>query len=493
MHLFINGQRENATGNETVDLIDPATGAVVQQAVRLAGADDIEKAVRSARTAQRSWGRTTPAERSAVLTRLATLLESNIDELAETESREVGKPIRMSRHSDIPMVVDTASFFAGAARQMEGLASGEYVQGYTSWVRREPVGVVAGIAPWNFPLLMAAWKAFAPLAAGNSVILKPSQLTPSTTLRLAELAIEAGLPAGVLNVLIGSGRTVGHALASHAQVDMVSFTGSTAGGREVMRAAAGRNTRVQLELGGKAPFVVFDDADLDAAIQGAVAGTITNAGQDCAAATRAYVHHSRFDDFVEGVSAILATIRLGDPMDPRTEMGPLVSGKQLASVEYAVDRARADGATVVTGGRRATDTHEGGYYYEPTLITGAAQGSFAVQTEIFGPVLTALPFDSDDEAFELANDTEYGLVASAWTSDLQRAMRASREMNAGCVWINDHLPLASEMPQGGVGSSGFGKDMSKYSLEEYTTVRHVMADITGAASKDWHRTLFDAR
>lgn len=493
MHLFINGQREKATGTETVDLINPATGAVVEQGVPLAGAADIEKAVTSARTAQQGWGRTSPAERAAVLTQLAALLERDLEELAETESREVGKPIRMSRDSDLPMVADTASFFAGAARQLEGLASGEYVPGYTSWVRREPVGVVAGIAPWNFPLLMAAWKAFAPLAAGNSVILKPSQLTPSTTLRLAELAIEAGLPAGVLNVLIGSGRTVGNALASHSNVDMVSFTGSTAGGREVMRAAAGRNTRVQLELGGKAPFVVFDDADLEAAIQGAVAGTITNAGQDCAAATRAYVHHSRIDEFIDGVSSILKTIRLGEPLDPKTEMGPLVSAKQLASVEYAVERARADGATVVTGGRRATEIHENGYFYEPTLITGAEQDSFVVQTEIFGPVLAVLPFSSDDEAFQLANDTEYGLVASAWTTDFQRAMRASREMNAGCVWINDHLPLANEMPQGGVGSSGFGKDMSKYSLEEYTTVRHVMADITGVAAKDWHRTLFDAR
>ena len=493
MSLFIDGERHEPTGPETIDLIDPATGDVARANVPLAGVEDVERAVKSARSAQREWGRATPGERATVLHRLADLVEENLEELAQTESREVGKPIRMSRESDLPMVVDVARFFAGEARHLEGAASGEYVPGYTSWIRRDPVGVVAGIAPWNFPLLMAAWKAFAPLAAGNAVVLKPSEMTPGTTLRLAELAIEAGLPAGVLNVVTGTGRTAGHALASHSDVAVVSFTGSTAGGREVMRAASGHNTRVLMELGGKAPFVVFDDADLDAAIQGAVAGTITNAGQDCAAATRAYVHESRIDEFVEGVAAILSTIRMGDPLDPATEMGPLISAKQFASVQYAVDRARADGATVVTGGGRAPGLPERANFFQPTLITGAAQDSQLVQTEIFGPVLAVLPFSTDEEAIALANDTAYGLVASAWTADFARAMRASREINAGCVWINDHLPLASEMPQGGVGASGFGKDLSKYSLEEYTVVRHVMADITGSASKEWHRTLFDAR
>ncbi len=493
MSLFIDGERQDATGSETVDLINPATGEPAQAALTLAGVGDVDRAVKSARAAQRDWARVTPGERSAALLRLAELIDADSSELAQMESREVGKPIRMSAESDLPMVSDVARFFAGAARQLEGAASAEYVPGYTSWIRRDPVGVIAGIAPWNFPLLMAAWKAFAPIAAGNAVILKPSELTPSSTLRLAELAIEAGIPAGILNVVTGTGRTAGNALTSHAGVDMISFTGSTAGGREVMRAASAHNTRVQMELGGKAPFVVFDDASLDAAIQGAVAGTITNAGQDCAAATRAYVHESRFDEFVEGVAAILATIRLGDPLDPATEMGPLVSAKQYANVQYAVDRARAEGARIVTGGRRAPGTPERANFFQPTLITGAAQDSQLVQTEIFGPVLAVLPFSTDDEAIEMANDTEYGLVASAWTSDLQRALRASRELNAGCVWINDHLPLATEMPQGGIGSSGFGKDLSKYSLEEYTVVRHVMADITGAVSKDWHRTLFDAR
>ena len=493
MYLFIDGERAQASGEETLSLLNPATGDALADGIRLASPEDVDRAVASARAAQRGWAAVAPAERSAVLESLARLIARDARDLAEMESRQMGKPIRMSEASDLPMVADVASFFAGAARHLEGAATAEYVPGYTSSIRRDPLGVVAAITPWNFPLLMAAWKAFPALAAGNSVVLKPSQLTPDTTLRLAELAIEAGLPSGAFNIVCGTGPVVGHALAAHPGVDMVSFTGSTAGGRAVMRAAAERNTRVQMELGGKAPFIVFDDANLEAAVQGAVAGTITNAGQDCAAATRAYVHRSRFAEFVESVSAILATIRLGDPLDPDTEMGPLVSAKQLQTVERAVDRARAEGAEIVTGGARATETSSEGNFYRPTLITGAAQTSALVQEEIFGPVLAVIPFDDDDEAFDLANDTEYGLVASAWTTNHYRAQRASRELQAGCVWINDHLPLATEMPQGGIGSSGFGKDLSKYSLDEYTVVRHIMSEHTGAAVKDWHRTLFDAR
>lgn len=493
MYLFIDGTRQHGSSAETLSLKNPATGEVITEGIRLASEADVDRAVASARAAQHGWGATAPAERAAVMEDLARLITQHSRELAEMESRQVGKPIRMSVDSDLPMVADVASFFGGASRHLEGLATAEYVPGYTSSIRRDPVGVVAAIAPWNFPLLMAAWKAFPAIAAGNSVVLKPSQFTPDTTLRLAELAIEAGLPSGVLNIIYGTGPVAGRAMASHRDVDMVSFTGSTAGGREVMKSAAEHNTRVQMELGGKAPFVVFDDADLEAAVQGAVAGSISNAGQDCAAATRAYVHRSRYDEFVEAVAAILGTIRLGDPLDPATEMGPLVSEKQLQSVQQAVEQARADGATVVTGGKRATDVSATGYFYEPTLITGAEQSSALVQQEVFGPVLAVLPFDSDDEAFTLANDTEYGLVASAWTTNHYRAQRASRELNAGCVWINDHLPLATEMPQGGIGSSGFGKDLSKYSLDEYTVVRHIMSELTGEAVKDWHRTLFDER
>jgi len=492
MYLYIDGQRTSGGGAERLTLTNPATGETIADGIAGADRTDVDAAVASARRAQPVWGRTTPAERAVVLGRLASLIDQHLDELAEMESRQVGKPIRMSKNSDLPMVADVASFFAGAARQLEGLATGEYVEGYTSSIRRDPVGVVAAITPWNFPLLMAAWKVFPALAAGNSVIIKPSQLTPDSTLRLAELAVEAGVPAGALNVLYGTGEKVGEMLASHPGIDMVSFTGSTGGGRAVMRAAAEHNTRVQMELGGKAAFVVFDDANLDAAVQGAVAGTITNAGQDCAAATRAYVHRSVFDDFVGRVAGILGTIRLGDPLSPDTEMGPLISEKHLQGVERRVSRAQAEGAVVVVGGRRSAAA-PGGFYYEPTLVVGAAQSSALVQEEIFGPVLAVVPFDTDDEAIALANDTEYGLVASAWTTDHYRAQRAARELNAGCVWLNDHLPLASEMPQGGVGSSGFGKDLSKYSLEEYTTVRHVMSDISGAAEKEWHRTLFDRR
>lgn len=493
MYQYIDGKRVTGSSTETTSLRNPVTGEVVTADIPFASESDVNLAVESARNAQKDWGRATPSERAVVMEELARLIATENDDLAAMESTQVGKPIRMTTASDIPMVADVASFFAGSARHLEGLATSEYVEGYTSSIRRDPIGVVAAIAPWNFPLLMAAWKAFPAMAAGNSVVLKPSQLTPDTSLRLAELTVQAGVPAGVLNVIFGTGPVSGHAMASHPGVNMVSFTGSTAGGRAVMQSASTHNTRVQMELGGKAPFVVFDDANLNAAIQGAVAGTITNAGQDCAAATRAYVHHSIFDEFVDGVSSILDSIKLGEPLDPATEMGPLVSLKQLAAVESAVERARAEGANIVAGGKRATEVSETGYFYRPTLITGAQQSSDLVQEEIFGPVLAVLPFGSDDEAFDLANDTQYGLVASAWTSNHFRAQRAMRELNAGCVWINDHLPLASEMPQGGIGASGFGKDLSKYSLDEYTVARHIMSENTNQAEKEWHRTLFDAR
>jgi betaine-aldehyde dehydrogenase len=422
-----------------------------------------------------------------VLTKLASVLEQVSDQFATVESRQAGKPIRLTSEFDVPGTVDNVAFFAGAARHVQGQATAEYSADHTSSIRREAVGVIGSIAPWNYPLQMAAWKILPAIAAGNTVVLKPSELTPLTALMFAEAAHDAGLPAGVVNIVTGRGADVGQHLVAHPDVDMVSFTGSTGVGKQVITAAAATVKRVHMELGGKAPFVVFDDADLDAATHGAVAGSLINTGQDCTAATRAYVQRPLYERFVADVAELMGRVRLGDTADPATDLGPLISGRQREHVAGMVARARADGATVVRGG---SAPERPGYYYEPTLITGAAQQAEIVQAEVFGPVLVVLPFDSDDEGIALANDTPYGLAASAWTRDVFRSLRASREIRAGVVWINDHIPIVSEMPHGGFKQSGYGKDMSQYSFEDYTIVKHVMQDRTGVARKDWHRTVF---
>jgi betaine-aldehyde dehydrogenase len=340
---------------------------------------------------------------------------------------------------------------------------------------------------------MAVWKVLPAIAAGNAIVLKPAELTPLTSLMLAEDVARAGIPDGVVNVITGRGRVAGEAMLAHPGISMVSFTGSTPVGQRVMEIAAQTVKRVHLELGGKAPFVVFDDADLDAAVQGAVAGALINSGQDCTAATRAYVQRPLYDAFVQGVADLMRTVRLGDPTDPSTDQGPLVSLRQRDSVAAFVDRARGYGAKVVVGGQIPGGELARGAYYEPTLVVDAAQDSEIVQHELFGPVLVVLPFDTDDEGIALANDTPFGLAASAWTRDVVRAMRASRDIAAGCVWINDHIPIVSDMPHGGYKASGFGKDMSQYSFDEYTQVKHVSIDITGDVRKDWHRTIFGDR
>ncbi|MEV6652804.1 gamma-aminobutyraldehyde dehydrogenase [Streptomyces sp. NPDC051219] len=488
---YIGGQLRPGTSGHEYTVVNPATGENVLT-YELAGTAEVDAAVAAAREAFPGWAGSTPGERSDAMHRFAGVLAEQAEDFAYAESLQCGKPIKLTTEFDVPGTVDNTAFFAGAARHLQGQSAGEYSGDHTSYVRREPIGVVGSIAPWNYPLQMAAWKVLPAVAAGNTVVLKPAELTPVTSLMFAQAAQRAGIPDGVVNIVTGAGRDAGEHLVGHPDVAMTSFTGSTPVGKRVAEIATSTVKRLHLELGGKAPFVVFDDADLDAAVHGAVAGSLINSGQDCTAATRAYVQRPLYDAFVSGVADLMATVRLGDPFDPATDLGPLVSHAQRDRVTGFVDRARAY-ATVVTGGEAPGGDLKDGAYYRPTLITGAAQHSEVVQSEIFGPVLVVLPFDSDDEGIRLANDTPYGLAASAWSRDVYRANRATREIKAGCVWVNDHIPIISEMPHGGYKASGFGKDMSVYSFEEYTQVKHVMYDNTAVVRKDWHRTIFGDR
>ncbi|WP_199552425.1 gamma-aminobutyraldehyde dehydrogenase [Streptomyces sp. N35] len=485
---YINGTLRPGTSGRTHSVIDPATGAEVYT-YELASAADVDAAVAAAKAAFPGWAGLTPGERSDALHRFAAVLAERAEEFARAESLQCGKPLKLTREFDVPGTVDNAAFFAGAARHLQGQSAGEYSGDHTSYVRREPIGVVGSIAPWNYPLQMAAWKILPAVAAGNTIVLKPAEITPLTSLLFAEAATAAGIPDGVINIVTGTGKEAGEHLVAHPDVAMTSFTGSTAVGKRVAEVATATVKRIHLELGGKAPFVVFDDADLEAAANGAVAGALINTGQDCTAATRAYVQRPLYEAFVERTKQLMETVRLGDPFAPDTDLGPLISHAQRDRVAGFVERARGY-ARIVTGGEAPKND---GAYFQPTLIADAAQDSEVVQSEIFGPVLVVLPFDSDDEGLELANDTPYGLAASAWTRDVFRANRATREIKAGCVWINDHIPIISEMPHGGYKASGFGKDMSSYSFEEYTQVKHVMYDNTAVAAKDWHRTIFGDR
>jgi betaine-aldehyde dehydrogenase len=487
--VFSGGRSTPGTSGESFDVTNPADGTLVER-MSIASVADVEGAVLAAGDAFSDWSRAAPVERSSALIRLASVLAARAADYALAETRQTGKPIRLTTEFDVPGSIDNVSFFAGAARHLEGKASAEWDGVHTSLVRREPIGVVGSIAPWNYPLQMAMWKILPAIAAGNTIVLKPAEMTPLTSLMLAEDCMSAGIPAGVVNVVMGAGRQVGEALISHPGVSMVSFTGSTPVGQRVMELATKSVKRVHLELGGKAPFVVFDDANLEAAAHGAVAGSLINSGQDCTAATRAYVQRPLYDAFVSAVADLYSAVRLGDPLDPATDMGPVISRRHQESIAGFVDRARGYGATIVTGGRIPGGALASGAYYLPTLVTDVAQDSEIARDEIFGPVLVVLPFDSDDEGLALANDTVYGLAASAWTTDIFRGLRAQREIKAGCVWINDHIPIVSEMPHGGYKQSGFGKDMSDYSFEEYTNVKHVSMDITGVARKPWHRTVF---
>ncbi|WP_154604797.1 gamma-aminobutyraldehyde dehydrogenase [Arthrobacter sp. AQ5-05] len=487
-HQFINGSYRTGTGG-SFPRVNPATGAIAEE-VDYASIRDLNDAVQAAASAFPAWSSLTPGERSEHLLNFAVALTARADELAAMETAQTGKTARLSSGFDIPGTIDNVNFFAGAARHLQGLAAGDYAGKSTSMVRREAIGVIGSIAPWNYPLQMAAWKVLPAIAAGNTIVLKPSELTPGTSLLFAQIASEAGLPDGVINVVVGSGQEVGEALVRHPLVKMSSFTGSTAVGRRVMAMAAESGKRVHLELGGKAPLIVFQDADVEAAAHGAVAGSTINAGQDCTAATRAYVHSSLFGAFTARVAALMETMVVGDPLLEDTDMGSLISQAHRTKVASMVDRAVAAGATVLTGGG-APDL--AGAFYRPTLIVGAAQDSEIVQDEIFGPVLVVLPFETEDQAIALANDSTFGLAASAWTSNVHLAMRAGAEIEAGCVWINEHIPIVSEMPHGGFKSSGFGKDMSSYSFEEYTNVKHVLISHDTDIHKEWQNTVFKQR
>lgn len=488
---FIGGQPRPGTSGRTQDVVNPATGEPVLS-YELASTADVDAAVAAAAAAFPGWSGATPGERSDALHRFAAVLAEEAGDFAYAESLQCGKPVKLSTEFDVPGTVDNTAFFAGAARHLEGVSAGEYSADHTSYVRREAIGVVGSIAPWNYPLQMAAWKILPAVAAGNTIVLKPAEITPLTSLMFAEAARRAGLPDGVVNIVSGAGRDAGEHLVGHPDVVMTSFTGSTAVGKRVAEIATGTVKRLHLELGGKAPFLVFDDADLEAAVNGAVAGSLINSGQDCTAATRAYVQRPLYDAFVAGVAELMETVRLGDPFDPATDLGPLISHTHRDRVAGFVERARGH-ARIVTGGAAPRGELKNGAYYLPTLIAGAAQDSEIVQSEIFGPVLVVLPFDSDDEGIRLANDTPYGLAASVWSRDVYRTGRATREIKAGCVWVNDHIPIISDLPHGGYKASGYGKDMSAYSFEEYTQVKHVMYDNTAVPRKDWHRTIFGDR
>ncbi|GAA4498396.1 gamma-aminobutyraldehyde dehydrogenase [Actinoallomurus oryzae] len=467
---FVGGEYVETKDGRVSDVVDPSTGEPYDQAP-VSGPADVDAAMTAAEAAFPAWRDATPGERSLALLRIADAVEARAEEFVQAECRNTGKPLQLTRDEEIGPMVDEFRFFAGCARLLEGRSAGEYLAGHTSMIRREPIGVCAQVTPWNYPMVMATWKIAPALAAGNTVVLKPSDTTPVTTLMLAEVAAEF-LPPGVLNVVCGD-RGTGRELVAHRIPQMVSVTGSVRAGKEVARQAADTLKKVHLELGGKAPVIVFDDADVERAAQGIAEAGYFNAGQDCTAATRVIAGPGVHDDFVAALAEQARGTKVGPPSEEDAFYGPLNNANQLARVSGFLDRAPAH-AEVVAGGGRLGDR---GYFYAPTVVTGLAQDDEMIQDEIFGPVITVQRFTDEEEALRWANGVEYGLAASVWTTDHGRALRMAKGLDFGAVWINTHIPFASEMPHGGYKHSGYGKDLSMYGFEDYTRIKHVMSHI----------------